>query len=69
MDSRIFLRFKPLLTVNTHETHQNCGIDIGLFGCFTISHQISRQHIDRKILLLKKIKISRNTQVAESIFG
>jgi len=30
----------------------------GVFGYFTVSHQISSQNIDRKILFVNKIKIS-----------
>ena len=30
----------------------------GVFGCFTTSHEISNQNIDRKILFVKKIKIT-----------
>ena len=58
--SDLFAVQATFLPVSTHEPHQICRKDV--FGCFTPSHDISSQNVDRNILFLKKIKISTGWQ-------
>jgi len=51
--------------VGTHEPHQTRRK--GVFGCLTTSHQISNQHIDRNIVLMKKIK--KSARLLSQFFG
>jgi len=55
-DFVLFAVQATFLPVCTHEPHQTRRK--GVFGCFRTSYQFSSQNIDRKILFLKKIKIS-----------
>jgi len=48
--------FKVQVTLLPASTHQTCSKSV--FGCFTTSHPISSQTIDRKILFGNKIEIS-----------
>ena len=57
------------LPASTHQPHQTCRT--GVVECFTTSHEISSQNIDRKIIFLKKNQYIHQVfkQISWSIFG
>jgi len=51
-----FRFFFTFLLASIIEHHQTCKK--GVLECFTTSYRISSENIDRKILFVKKVKIS-----------